>query len=110
MLSPCSSPGREKQPVVISNVRGTDAAPPSYHAVLSANQILKLLPRAALDLLGLESVELRRGQCLFEPGDEVIHAYLPLDSAVIALVVPMRDGRTVEAATVGREGAVGGIV
>jgi CRP-like cAMP-binding protein len=29
---------------------------------------------------------------------------------VIAFVLPMRDGRTVEAATIGREGAVGGIV
>jgi CRP-like cAMP-binding protein len=96
--------------VVISNVRGTNTAPPSYHAVLSANQILKLLPRAALDHLALERVELRRGQCLFEPGDEVMHACLPLDSAVVALVAPMRDGRTVEAATIGREGAVGGII
>jgi CRP-like cAMP-binding protein len=96
--------------VVISNVRGADTAPPSSHAVISANQILKLLSRAALDLLGPENVELRRGQSLFEPGDEITHAHLPLGSAVIALVVPMRDGRTVEATTIGREGAIGGVV
>jgi CRP-like cAMP-binding protein len=32
-----------------------------------------------------------------------------LDSTVVALVLPMLDGRTVEAATIGREGAIGGI-
>ena len=34
----------------------------------------------------------------------------PLDGTVMSLVLPMRDGRAVEAATIGREGAVGGIV
>ena len=98
--------------MVISNARGADTAPPSSHAVLFANQILKLLSRDALDAMAgsMETVELRRGQSLFEPGDEISHAHLPLDSAVVALVVPMRDGRTVEATTVGREGAIGGVV
>lgn len=76
------------------------------------NQILKLLPRAAFDLLApsLEPVELRRDECLFEPGDDVTHAHFPLASTVVAFLLPMRDGRIVEAATIGREGAVGGVV
>jgi len=100
--------------VVKSDRRGADdsAALPVSRAVVAANQILSLLPRAALDVLapGFESLELRRGQCLFEPGDEITHAYLPLGSAVVALVVPMRDGQTVEATTIGREGIIGGVV
>lgn len=76
------------------------------------NQILRLLSRPALEGLEpyFEQVELGRGDSLFEPGDDVLHAYFPAGTAVIALVLPMRDGRAVEAATIGREGAVGGIV
>jgi len=76
------------------------------------NQILRLLPRVALDAIApwLEEVGLRVGDSLFEPGDDVAHAYFPLNGAVVALVLPMRDGRAVEAATVGREGVIGGIV
>lgn len=76
------------------------------------NQILRLLPRSAMEELEacIERIELRRGESLFEPGDDVRHAYFPARSTVIALVLPMRDGRAVEAATIGREGAIGGII
>jgi CRP-like cAMP-binding protein len=76
------------------------------------NQILKLLPKAAADALmpALDYVEMDKGESLFEPGDEVTHGYFPLASAVVAFVLPMQDGRTVEAATVGREGAIGGVI
>jgi hypothetical protein len=100
--------------VVNTNARGPEGASalPLSRDTLAANQILKLLPRAALDALapGIDIVDLRRGQSLFEPGDEVTHTHLPLGQTVVALVVPMRDGRTVEATTIGREGAIGGIV
>lgn len=76
------------------------------------NQILRLLPRGALDTLApwLQPVDLALGETLFEPGDDVRHVYFPRGGTVIALVLPMRDGRAVEAATVGREGAIGGVV
>jgi CRP-like cAMP-binding protein len=76
------------------------------------NQILARLPQAAFEVIAphLELVELPVGACLFEPGDEVIHAYFPLSGMVVAVVLPMRDGKAVEAATIGREGAVGGVV
>jgi CRP-like cAMP-binding protein len=78
----------------------------------TGNQILKLLPRTALEAVmpWLEEVALMRGESLFEPGDDVTHAYFPLNGTVVSLVLPMRDGRAVEAATIGREGAVGGII
>ena len=54
----------------------------------------------------LESVELTRGQVLYEPGDPIRHAYFPHD-AVVSLVNVLEDGGTVEVALFGREGVLG---
>jgi CRP-like cAMP-binding protein len=94
---------------------GTGRGPPAGGRAASAargNQILRLLPQAALETLepALEFEDVGFGDSLFEAGDDVAHAHFPLDSTVVALVLPMRDGRIVEAATIGREGAIGGIV
>lgn len=77
-----------------------------------ANQLLRFLPRAAADLIKThgEDVELELGESLFEPGDDVSHVHFPIGRAVVSLLLPMRDGHAVEAATIGREGAVGGII
>ncbi|MBL8771894.1 MAG: Crp/Fnr family transcriptional regulator [Phenylobacterium sp.] len=58
----------------------------------------------------LEPVRLERGQVLFEPGDDVATTHFPCHRTMASLLVVTRDGREVEAATIGREGAVGGIV
>jgi len=58
----------------------------------------------------MEIVPLAAGATLLEAGDDVAHAHFPLGGAVVSVVLAMRDGRTVEAATVGREGALGGVV
>jgi CRP-like cAMP-binding protein len=50
------------------------------------------------------------GTVIYEPGDDVRHAYFPCGSSLIAFMVMMRDGRDIETALVGREGAAGGIV
>jgi CRP-like cAMP-binding protein len=99
LLKPKRSPANKK------TVKFERETPP-------ANQILKALPQAAFETLArsLERIQLQRGDTLFEPGDPVTHAHFPLESTVVALILPMRDGRTVEATTIGREGAVGGIV
>lgn len=78
----------------------------------TANQILRLLPIPAFDAIApwLERVELAQGESLFEPGDDLTHAYFPLHGMVVGLILPMSDGRALEAATIGREGAAGGIV
>jgi len=77
-----------------------------------ANQLLRLLPRGAMEALlpALELVEAGPGETLFEPGDDVTHAHFPLGATVVAFILPMRDGRTIEAATIGREGCAGGVV
>lgn len=72
------------------------------------NRLLASLDHETRDRLRerLRPVELRRGQVLFEPEQEVASVSLPL-RAVVSLLVVVADGRQVELATVGREGAVG---
>ena len=50
------------------------------------------------------------GTILHEPGDTVRHAYFPRGSSLISYLVVLTDGRAIETALIGREGAVGGIV
>lgn len=88
------------------------AAGPGSAIPFRRNQILRLLPKADLDTLltSAEVVALNAGDTLFDTGDDVGYAYFPLGGAVLALVLAMRDGRAIEAATIGREGLVGGVV
>jgi CRP-like cAMP-binding protein len=51
-----------------------------------------------------------KGAVLFEAGSEVTHVIFPCHHTVAALVVATREDRTAETATIGHEGAVGGIV
>lgn len=53
---------------------------------------------------------MRRDQILFEPGDDVVASSFPCEGTVTAIMVLNEDGRYIEAATIGREGAIGGIV
>ncbi len=57
-----------------------------------------------------ERREVRRGDMLFRAGDDVSHVTFPAHHCVVTLVVPLMDGKSVETATVGREGAMGGVV
>lgn len=57
-----------------------------------------------------EEQELPAGHVLFRAGDRVEYAFFPLDSAIASFVVELPDGKAIETALVGREGAVGGIV
>lgn len=50
------------------------------------------------------------GTVLHEPGDEVAFAHVPCGRSLVSFRVVLADGRSVETALVGREGAVGGIV
>jgi CRP-like cAMP-binding protein len=70
---------------------------------------LKPVERSILEST-MSAVLLNRGDVLFEPGEDVSHSYFPGPGVVASLVVTMADGRAVEAATIGREGAIGGIV
>jgi CRP-like cAMP-binding protein len=58
----------------------------------------------------LEAGEIHRGDVLFEPGEDVVTTYFPIAGSMISLVLAMQDDRSIEVATIGQEGAVGGIV
>lgn len=64
-----------------------------------------------LDLLlpSMELIAVAKDESLFEPGDDVSHIYFPLGETVLALTLPLQDGRAIETATIGREGALGGV-
>ncbi len=79
---------------------------------LSRNRLLATLPDADLSLLKpwLSVLALPRSKVLFEPGDEVDTTFFPCRTTVVSLLVVLADGREVEAATIGYEGAVGGVI
>lgn len=58
----------------------------------------------------LTEVQLARGSMLFDAGDDVTAAHFPCGGTMVSLVVALPDGALAETATVGREGAIGGIV
>ncbi len=80
--------------------------------VFDRNLLLRALAPADRQLLAplVEDVTLTTGHVLFDPGQDVTHVIFPLDGTVTTLLVPLLDGRTIETATVGREGALGGVV
>jgi len=59
---------------------------------------------------GLRPVTLAEGDVLFEPGEEVNEVCFPAPGTIAALVLTMRDGSVAEAAMIGQEGAIGGII
>lgn len=76
------------------------------------NRLLDALPAGDLDLLvpHAEAYLLDAGNVLFEPGQEVIHVYFPGPGTIASLLLDLKEGVTTEAAMIGQEGAVGGIV
>lgn len=65
--------------------------------------------RALLEPL-LRRVELPADSLLFHPGDVIEQCYFPCGNSIASFHVVMDDGRPIETAMVGREGALGGIV
>jgi CRP-like cAMP-binding protein len=78
----------------------------------SGNRLLAAVPAVDRALLEpyVQFVELAHGQVLFEPEEDVVISHFPLTGTMAALVVALEDGKTAEAASIGREGAIGGIV
>ncbi len=72
------------------------------------NLILAALPSLEFKRLSehLESVDLKLGDVLQMPEDQIEYVYFPTDG-VISLLAILEDGETVEAGIVGREGMVG---
>ena len=72
------------------------------------NHLLAALPAGALEQLlpGLEQVTLPVGKMLYEPGEQLSHAYFPT-SSIISLHYVIESGASAESAGVGNEGMVG---
>lgn len=65
--------------------------------------------RALIEPFGT-MVELRTGQLLLERGAPVASSLFPVGPTLISLAIELSDGRSVEAACLGRRGAIGGII
>lgn len=76
------------------------------------NNLLGALRPADFALLRahLKRTDRPAGAVLYEPGDDVRHVYFPCGQALVSFMVLLEDGRQVEITSIGREGAVGGIV
>lgn len=75
----------------------------------------RLLSTFTADARGLiepygEIVELEAGDTVLTRGADVVESLFPFGSTMISMVVELSDGRSIEVASIGREGAVGGIV
>src|SRR6202522_3174415 len=58
----------------------------------------------------LRPMTLGRGEILLQPGEDVMNVYFPGQGTIAALVLHLRDGKSAEAAMIGMEGALGGII
>jgi CRP-like cAMP-binding protein len=76
------------------------------------NLLLSTFSDEYRSLLGAsaETVQLELGEHIQTRGADVQWSYFPYATTMISLVVRLTDGRTAEVASIGREGAVGGIV
>lgn len=79
---------------------------------LTDNNLLRALRADDWAILGprLEDWSAPTGTVLHQPGDTVRFAFFPRGTSLISYLVVFEDGRAIETALVGREGAVGGIV
>jgi CRP-like cAMP-binding protein len=77
---------------------------------MSANQnhLLAALPAADLTRLSphLELVPMPLGEVLYEPGQQMLHAYFPT-TCIVSMQYVMESGASAESAGVGNEGVVG---
>ena len=90
----------------------TRYAPPSISDAFAGNRLLATFPDELRRSLGarLEIVELDLGSTVLRRGVDVGHSLFPFGPTMISMVIDLDDGRSVEVASIGREGAVGGII
>jgi len=78
----------------------------------SGNRLLCTFTREARALIEADAVvvELGQNEILFDRGSHVEWSVFPFGPTMVSLVVELERGGTIEVATIGREGAIGGIV
>ena len=90
----------------------THYAPPSLSDAFTGNRLLATFPNELRAMVEnrMEMVELELGRTVLRRGAEVGHSLFPFGSTMISMAVDLDDGRSIEVASIGREGAVGGII
>ena len=78
----------------------------------AGNRLLSTCPREARALIEPfgEMIELAGGDVVLNRGEQVQSSVFPVGPTMISLTVELSGGRSSEVASIGREGAVGGIV
>lgn len=76
------------------------------------NRLLSTFPREARALIEPFGtiIELDAGDSVLKRGEQVCSSVFPIDSTLITMVVDLSGGRSIEVASIGSRGAVGGIV
>lgn len=87
-------------------------APPSIIDAFSANRLLSTFPPDLRSMVESKAqlVELDVGTVVLRRGVDVAYSLFPFGNTMVSMVVDLDDGRSVEVASIGREGAVGGII
>jgi hypothetical protein len=78
----------------------------------AGNRLLSTFPaeaRAAIEP-SASVVDFELGSVVHASGEDVVTSYFPFGPTMISLRVELMDGRSIEVASIGQEGAVGGIV
>lgn len=81
-------------------------------AAFAGNRLLSTFVAEARSLIepAGEQIELNTGAVILARGEQPRFSLFPIGSTMISLSVELSGGRTAEVASIGREGAVGGIV
>lgn len=87
-------------------------APPSIDDAFAGNRLLATFPDELRRLVQakMQIVELDIGSMVLRRGVDVAHSLFLFGPTMVSLVVDLDDGRSVEVTSIGREGAVGGII
>ena len=81
-------------------------------AAFAGNRLLATFAREARALLEPFGtvVALHAGDSIFSPGEPIEASVFPYGPTMVSMVVELSGGRSVEVASIGREGAIGGII
>jgi CRP-like cAMP-binding protein len=82
------------------------------HSGFASNRLLATFSAVDRAAIGgaAQLVQLKRRAILWDQGADVDYAYFPAPGTMISLSIDLEDGSSVEVASIGKEGAAGGIV
>ena len=90
-----------------------DTPPSGIEAAdFAGNRLLATFPDDLRNRIvdGAEAIWLEQGSSVFQRGEAITRSIFPLGSTTVSLNAEIEGGRSIEAASIGNEGAIGGIV